>query len=158
MKLAIKRYALPPLLAICLYTLLYFIFGINTEYFNPGVVICILYSFSMRLTDDISDYKKDKENNKALLSKKTLYVLLIISSVGIILLALFFSLHLTLIPLTILSILFISPKIGEYFKPLFVPSIMIVICFSLFSVNYVLWILVGLLTIADAFLIFRRRR
>jgi len=158
MKLAIKRYALPPLLAICLYTLLYFIFGINTGYFNAGVVICILYSFSMRFTDDISDYEKDKENNKALLSKNTLYVLLIISTVGIILLALFFSLYLTLIPLIILSILFIFPKIGEYFKPLFVPSIMIVICFSLFSVNYVLWILVGLLTIADAFLVFKRRR
>lgn len=157
MTLVLKRYVLPPFFAIILYTLLYFLFNVNAKFFNVGLLICILYSLLMRLTDDFCDYEKDKSVNKALLSKPTLFILLAIITATTIFLALFFHLYLTIIPLIIILLLLIYPKIGEYFKPLFIPSIMVSICFSLFTVNYILWILVAILTIADGFLIFKRR-
>lgn len=159
MLLAFKRYGLPLFITVCIYTLVYFVCKSETEYFNAGLVISLLYAFLMRFTDDIVDYDKDLKEGKTLLKRNVLIVSEAVTALAVVVLAAVFEVYLMLIPLIDIGlILLFKKRIGEFFKPLFTPTVIITLALSLFKVNYLLFIIVAVLTVFDGILVLKGRK
>ena len=159
MILGLKRYGLPIVITVCIYTLLYFLFQSEAGYFNAGLAIALLYAFLIRFADDIVDYEKDLKNDKILLKRKPLIILGCVTAAAILVLAIVFKLYLMLLPLINIALIFlVKNPIGEFLKPLFTPAVVVTLSLSIFKVNYLLWPVVAMLILVDAILVFGRRK
>lgn len=159
MILGLKRYGLPIVITVCVYTLLYFLFKSEVGYFNAGFAIALLYAFLIRFADDIVDYEKDLKNDKILLKRKPLIILGCVTAASILVLAIVFKLYLMLLPLINIALIFlVKNPIGDFLKPLFTPAVVVTLSLSIFKVNGLLWPVVAMLILVDAILVFGRRK
>lgn len=147
-KLLLKRYFLPLILVVIIYSLVFFIFG-KDQYFNIGLIMSILFFYLVRLVDDFFDYDKDLGDNKVLFSKKILNILICLLGLIYIFCSIFFGYYyfLFLLILILLSIIF------RYAKVLFIPSVIWLIIFYEMSFNYAYFIISLSFIIIDLYLI-----
>ena len=158
-KIIVRRYA--PLLpiAIGVYTLLYFLCGGGGLYIGVGFWMSCFYAFMMRFCDDIADYQKDLENNKAPLNLIWLSCGATAMLTGTILLSVIFKLWWLLLPCgLIITPLALGKKKSDWIKPLFAPTIVLAIAVSVFKINLFRWIFAIIVGVADGLLIFVKRK
>lgn len=154
----LKRYGIPPIIAVCLYSFMYFLFGRDTHFFNIGIVFCLLFSYLIRVSDDICDHKKDVEARKAPLNIKALVTLECIVLIAVILLSVIFRFWMMLVPTAVIMAQFaIKERHRNCIKPFFLPSIVITLVYSMFEGNCWLYVVVVVLTAVDVILIIRKR-
>ena len=157
--LFLKRYLLPLIFALFLYSIVYLIANTNALFLNFGTGICLLYGLLLRVIDDFKDYEKDLNKGKKLFNLHTLKVLLVVILLLIILLCVFSRLYLMLIPLALHFALFVkNEKIGDFLKPFLVPSIIITLSISLFSFKLEILILSLICVVLDFILVIYRRK
>ncbi len=157
--LLIKRYFFPFLFSVALYSIVYFIFGNDTPYFNVGLVLSVLLAYFIRLCDDISDYEKDESEGKSLIRKETLIISSIWVSSAFFALTFLSKSYLMFIPLAvILSQFLFKDKQKDVIKPFFMPVIVIAVVFSFFTPSLWLFVISLIVIIADVFLIIKKKR
>ena len=155
----LRRYGLPLLFAVGLYSILYALFGLQTNYLNAGLFMSLLFSYLIRVTDDIGDYAKDRAKGSAVLSKKALTVLAVGIGTALLLLILLFGLYLMFIPLVIIAVqLLIRERLRDWIKPLFLPSIVLTLVYSVFTADFRIYIIAALLIVLDVLLILYKKR
>ena len=130
----LKRYGLPPMIAVALYAVTYALFGKGEPFLNPGVLLAVLLALQIRVCDDLADYEADRQRGKALLPPSRGYGMLL--------------------PLGLILSQFALPgKYRNWLKPLFMPGIVGTLVWSFFEVNPWLWVVLPLLVVADVVLI-----
>ena len=154
----IKRYGMPLVVAVCLYSATYFIFGEGFRYIGTGFWLSVLLSYLIRICDDIGDYESDRAKGKAPIHKG------ILMAVGALCLSVFFALTLIakaypmMISLLVILLQFlINDKYRDVIKPLFMPCIVITVVLSFFTPNPWLYVIVPILIISDVILIVYKR-
>lgn len=155
LRIIIKRYA--PLLpiAIGLYTLLYFLCGKGTAYMGAGLWTACLYAFMMRFCDDIADYQKDLQNDKAPIKLLWLSCGATVALIGVVLFSVLLKMYWLLLPCVLIILpLAVGKKKIDWIKLFFAPSIMIAITLSVFAMNIWVWILSLIVGVLDGVLIF----
>lgn len=156
--MAVKRYVLPGILALGAYLILGFIFPhVDTLYF-PGLGICLLTTYFIRVCDDILDFEKDREAGKALLEKKWLIGLFIGICAAIALCALLFSGYWWLLPPGVIALQFLLPeKLRNFIKPLFIPSLLICLFLTVFMYTHTVWWIIAATFVADIVILLTKR-
>ncbi len=150
----IKRYGMPLVAAVALYSVIYFVFGNGSGYIGMGLALSVLSAYLIRICDDIGDYERDKSKGRAPIGKKALTAMAILAVLANFSLALIAKAYLMLIsPIVILLQFLINDKYREVIKPLFMPTIVITVVFSFFSPNLWLYVIVPILIISDIILI-----
>lgn len=150
----LKRYGLPPVIAVALYTVTYALFGRGEAFLNPGALLAVLLALQIRVCDDLADYEADRQRGKAPLSRSTLIVLLIIMALAIAATAIASRGYGMLIPLGLILLQFALPgKYRDWLKPLFMPAIVGTLVWSFFEWNPWIWVLLPVLVAADVVLI-----
>lgn len=150
----LKRYGLPPVTAVALYTVTYALFGRGEAFLNPGALLAVLLALQIRVCDDLADYEADRQRGKAPLSRSTLIVLLIIMALAIAATAIASRGYGMLIPLGLILLQFALPgKYRDWLKPLFMPAIVGTLVWSFFEWNPWIWVLLPVLVAADVVLI-----
>ena len=150
----LKRYGLPPVIAVALYTVTYALFGRGEAFLNPGALLAVLLALQIRVCDDLADYEADRQRGKAPLSRSTLIVLLIIMALAIAATAIASRGYGMLIPLGLILMQFALPgKYRDWLKPLFMPAIVGTLVWSFFEWNPWIWVLLPVLVAADVVLI-----
>lgn len=150
----LKRYGLPPVIAVALYTVTYALFGRGEAFLNPGALLAVLLALQIRVCDDLADYEADRQRGKAPLSRSTLIVLLIIMALAIAATAIASRGCGMLIPLGLILMQFALPgKYRDWLKPLFMPAIVGTLVWSFFEWNPWIWVLLPVLVAADVVLI-----
>lgn len=150
----LKRYGLPPVIAVALYTVTYALFGRGEAFLNPGALLAVLLALQIRVCDDLADYEADRQRGKAPLSRSTLIVLLIIMALAIAATAIASRGCGMLIPLGLILLQFALPgKYRDWLKPLFMPAIVGTLVWSFFEWNPWIWVLLPVLVAADVVLI-----
>lgn len=150
----LKRYGLPPVIAVALYTVTYALFGRGEAFLNPGALLAVLLALQIRVCDDLADYEADRQRGKAPLSRSTLIVLLIIMALAIAATAIASRGCGMLIPLGLILLQFVLPgKYRDWLKPLFMPAIVGTLVWSFFEWNPWIWVLLPVLVAADVVLI-----
>lgn len=150
----LKRYGLPPVTAVALYTVTYALFGRGEAFLNPGALLAVLLALQIRVCDDLADYEADRQRGKAPLSRSTLIVLLIIMALAIAATAIASRGCGMLIPLGLILMQFALPgKYRDWLKPLFMPAIVGTLVWSFFEWNPWIWVLLPVLVAADVVLI-----
>lgn len=150
----LKRYGLPPVIAVALYTVTYALFGRGEAFLNPGALLAVLLALQIRVCDDLADYEADRQRGKAPLSRSTLIVLLIFMALAIAATAIASRGYGMLIPLGLILMQFALPgKYRDWLKPLFMPAIVGTLVWSFFEWNLWIWVLLPVLVAADVVLI-----
>lgn len=150
----LKRYGLPPVIAVALYTVTYALFGRGEAFLNPGALLAVLLALQIRVCDDLADYEADRQRGKAPLSRSTLIVLLIIMALAIAATAIASRGCGMLIPLGLILMQFALPgKYRDWLKPLFMPAIVGTLVWSFFEWNPWIWVVLPVLVAADLILI-----
>lgn len=150
----LKRYGLPPVIAVALYTVTYALFGRGEAFLNPGALLAVLLALQIRVCDDLADYEADRQRGKAPLSRSTLIVLLIIMALAIAATAIASRGCGMLIPLGLILMQFALPgKYRDWLKPLFMPAIVGTLAWSFFEWNPWIWVVLPVLVAADLILI-----
>ena len=150
----LKRYGLPPVIAVALYTVTYALFGRGEAFLNPGALLAVLLALQIRVCDDLADYEADRQRGKAPLSRSTLIVLLIFMALAIAATAIASRGCGMLIPLGLILLQFALPgKYRDWLKPLFMPAIVGTLVWSFFEWNPWIWVLLPVLVAADVVLI-----
>lgn len=150
----LKRYGLPPVIAVALYTVTYALFGRGEAFLNPGALLAVLLALQIRVCDDLADYEADRQRGKAPLSRSTLIVLLIFMALAIAATAIASRGYGMLIPLGLILLQFALPgKYRDWLKPLFMPAIVGTLVWSFFEWNPWIWVLLPVLVAADVVLI-----
>ena len=150
----LKRYGLPPVIAVALYTVTYALFGRGEAFLNPGALLAVLLALQIRVCDDLADYEADRQRGKAPLSRSTLIVLLIIMALAIAATAIASRGCGMLIPLCLILLQFVLPgKYRDWLKPLFMPAIVGTLVWSFFEWNPWIWVVLPVLVAADLILI-----
>ena len=150
----LKRYGLPPVIAVALYTVTYALFGRGEAFLNPGALLAVLLALQIRVCDDLADYEADRQRGKAPLSRSTLIVLLIIMALAIAATAIASRGYGMLIPLGLILMQFALPgKYRDWLKPLFMPAIVVTLVWSFFEGNPWLWVVLPVLVAAVFILI-----
>ena len=154
----VKRYVIPLVISVVLYSAVYFLFGIDSQYMNIGLVLSVLLSYLIRICDDMGDYEKDKEKGRAPITPKVLAVLCIITVLAFSVLTVVAEKYLMFIPLlTVLSQFLISEAFRDIIKPIYMPSIVICLVFSFFTPSFWLYVAVPILVVSDIALIVYKR-
>ena len=150
----LKRYGLPPVIAVALYTVTYALFGRGEAFLNPGALLAVLLALQIRVCDDLADYEADRQRGKAPLARSTLIVLLIIMALAIAATAIASRGYGMLIPLGLILMQFALPgKYRDWLKPLFMPAIVVTLVWSFFEWNPWICVLLPVLVAADLILI-----
>ncbi len=155
----IKRYAMPLVAAVGLYSVIYFIFGLGFRYIGMGFWLSVLLSYLIRICDDIGDYESDRAEGKAPIHKGILMAmgaLCVSSFLALVLIAKAYPMIISL--LIVLFQFFINDKYRDVIKPLFMPTIVITVVLSFFAPNPWLYVIVPVLIISDVILILYKRR
>ncbi len=154
----IKRYGMPLVVAVVLYSVIYFIFGEGSRYIGTGLVLSVLSSYLIRICDDIGDYERDRAKGKAPIRKGRL------TAMGALAVSAFFALTLIakaypmiVSPLVISMQFLINDKYRDVIKPLFMPTIVITVVLSFFTPNFWLYVIVPILITSDVILIVYKR-
>lgn len=150
----LKRYGLPPMIAVALYAVTYALFGKGEPFLNPGVLLAVLLALQIRVCDDLADYEADRQRGKAPLSRKVLVALLTVMALAVVTTALLSRGYGMLLPLGLILSQFALPgKYRDWLKPLFMPGIVGTLVWSFFEVNPWLWVVLPVLVVADVVLI-----
>ncbi len=156
--MAIKRYLLPGILAFCAYLILGFIFSSVDGLYTAGLVITILNAYFIRVCDDISDFEKDRRSGKALLGKKMLICLATGIFFAVLVYSVVFSVYWAVLPLIVISAqLLFKEKYRDFFKPLFIPVILISLFNTVFVYSNILPFLIIVAIIIDIGIILQKR-
>ena len=159
LRLILKRYGLPLVITLVVYTLLYLFSGKGAAYFNVGFFTAIAYALLMRFTDDILDYEKDVVADKAPIKRHILIFGVVVSVVLVVLLTVFSAFWWLLLPLVLVSLLFIVKGVAaDLLKMLFTPTVIVALTISVFNFNVWVWILAAVVFILDGILIYKRRK
>lgn len=157
--LLIKRYGTPVLLTAVLYTIVYLLFGRSAPYFGAGLVTVLLQAYLIRTCDDLCDYQKDKQNQKAPISRTVLILLCCCFGIGALAVSLIFAQYLMLLPLVLILMQLPMPeKWRDFIKPLFLPGIVIALVYEAFTVSVGVFAVAGILLAADALIILGKRK
>ena len=155
----IKRYGLPIVVAVVIYSLIYFIFGAGYRYFGVGMALSVFLSYLIRICDDIGDYESDKAKGKAPMRKWMLITLGAVAVTASICLMLTSRAYYMLAAISIILLQFlIKERYRDVIKLLFVPIIVITLVVSFFEPNFWLYVIVPILIVADALLIVYKRK
>ena len=158
-KLIIKRYGLPILITLVIYTALYFLCGKGVPYVNKGLWIALLYACLMRFCDDVNDYEEDVKLGKAPIEKDILTWGVMVAVFVIVLLSMIGAFWWLILPLVLIELLLILKGLAaDIIKPFFTPAVIITLTICVFEINIFTWILSVVLMIADGVLVFRRRK
>ena len=159
MRLIIKRYGLPLVITLGVYTLLYLFCGKGTAYFNTAFFVALLYAILMRFADDIIDYEKDVAANKAPIKRHFLMIGGGLVAAIIMLLSALSAFWWLIMPLVLIGLLFVCKGVAaDFLKPLFTPAVVIAVTISVFKWNIYTWILIAILIILDGILVYKRRK
>lgn len=150
--LLIKKYLLPIVLSVFLYTILY-IFDFTKSYFSIYLIKLILFIILIRVIDDIKDFEKDTLRNRCVFNKKTLIGLLISLIVILFTITFYYQSYLLLVSIIFIIIGNLKFKYFKYFKSLFLPSVIIFISYYYFGINYYCVVFSLLIFIGDLYLI-----
>ena len=157
--LILKRYGVPILITFGVYTAFYFLCGKDTKYINVGLWIALLYACLMRFCDDITDYEKDVKADKAPIKRSVLIIGVCLATIAIFLLTAFGGVWWMLLPLVLISLLFILKGLpADIIKPFFTPTVVLVLTISVFEINLFTWILSALLVIIDGLFVYKGRK
>lgn len=150
----LKRYGLPPVIAVALYTVTYALFGRGEAFLNPGALLAVLLALQIRVCDDLADYEADRQRGKAPLSPRILMGMLITTALEVVAIAIASRGYGMLIPLGLILLQFVLPgKYRDWLKPLFMPAIVGTLVWSFFEGNPWLWVVLPVLVAADLILI-----
>ena len=150
----LKRYGLPPVIAVALYTVTYALFGRGEAFLNPGALLAVLLALQIRVCDDLADYEADRQRGKAPLSRRILMGMLITTALEVVATAIASRGYGMLIPLGLILLQFALPgKYRDWLKPLFMPAIVGTLVWSFFEWNPWIWVVLPVLVAADLILI-----
>lgn len=155
----VKRYLIPPLFAIFLYTVTYFLTG-GGDYLTLGLVFAILFALLVRLCDDTLDYEKDLAKGRATLIMPILIsACLSVSVMYLALMIIFAKPFMSVAPVVVFSQFLLSEKQRDVIKPLFMPAAVMGIATSFFTLCPAIWIFSAILFILDiAIIIYKRSK
>ena len=154
-----RRYCLPILFTLALYSLLYYFCGKGGGYVNAGLWIVLFYAENIRFGDDIADFDKDIKDGKAVINLPFLYVFWGVTLGAIITLTVIFSMWWLLLPLPfIVTPPLLKNKKTDWIKPFFTPLIALTVTVSLWELNLIVWLLSAVLFFADVLLLYKRRK
>jgi len=155
----IKRYVIPLVTAVGLYSVVYFLFGAGSRYIGMGFWLSVLLSYLIRICDDIVDYEIDKDNGKAPIHKGILMALgaLCVSASFVLILTSRAFLMIGSLLVILLQFL-INDKYRDVIKPFFIPTIVVDVVISFFVPNPWLYVLVPIFIVSDVILIIYKRR
>lgn len=157
--IVLRRYVLPAVAAAVAFVVLGFFFTVRQQYYIAGLIWCILAAYYMRFCDDILDYAADAAKGRALLPRWTLILLAVITVVGMIGISIGFSLWLLLIPPAVISVQFLlKERLRDVIKPLFLPSILIMLFLSVFLYHHFVIVLCVIAVAADVVILVMKRR
>ena len=155
----LKRYGMPLVLSVVLYSATYFIFGEGSRYSGVGLALAVLLAYLIRICDDIGDYEKDRRRGKAPIRRELLIILCALAAVGVCALALLRGVYLMIIPVAVIAAqLLIKEKYRDIIKPLFLPVTVTALVLSFFTPNLWLSAVLPALIIIDVILIVYKRK
>ncbi len=154
----IKRYGMPLVVAVVLYSIIYLIFGEGFQYIGMGLWLSVLLSYLIRICDDIGDYESDRAKGKAPIHKGILMAMgasCVLAFLSLTLIAKAYPMMISL--LVILLQFLINDQYRDVIKPLFMPTVVITVVLSFFAPNPWLYVIVPILIISDVILIVYKR-
>ena len=139
--LAVRRYGLPGIIAVISYLVLEYIFTPVQGLFWQGCIFSVLFSYLMRVCDDIGDFEKDAKKNKTVFGKRFLIFLDVCILLVLICGTVVWQMYFMLIPLAVIMSQFLLKGIfRKVVKVLFVPAVIFALFNTVFVFSYYMFI------------------
>ncbi len=157
--LLIKRYGTPVVLTAVLYSIVYLLFGRSAPYFGAGLAVVLSEAYLIRTCDDLCDYQRDKQAQKAPIGRGVLILLCCFFGICALTVSLLSAQPLMLLPLgLILAQLLLPEKWCDFIKPLFLPCIVIALVYEAFTPSVWVFAFAGILLALDTLIILIKRK
>ncbi|MCQ2575232.1 MAG: PEP-utilizing enzyme [Treponema sp.] len=159
-KLIVRKYVLNPVFVVLAYTLLLvsLLFYTNPfeKFINPSFLILFPVFLGLRFLDDFSDFYKDKLNGKAVIGRKILFTLSLLSvAVAVLLSVLTF--HFLFLAVVLLIVVIYCCK-WDFLKPVIVPVTFLIIIFYEFGLHFSNILIISLCLIFSLGLSFMKKK